>query len=116
MVRPKMLERDARSARLNLRLLPDERAELDQRAAALGLTPSDYARRLATGSRVAAVTARRADPALVLALNRIGVNLNQIARAANSDGGRFAGFQYQDLAETLVRINQFLDRLQGSEE
>ena len=112
MGRPKMLEQDARTVRLNLRLLPDERAELEERALTAGLSPTEYARRLALGGRVVLAAWQKADPALVLALNRIGVNLNQIAHAVNAEGGRFAGYQYRDLADTLARINALLDRVQ----
>lgn len=115
MARPKKEQHEARTERLNLRLLPDERVEIETRAAMLGIAPSDYARRRAIGSRVAVHTARRADPALVLAINRIGVNLNQIARSINAEGGRFAGYKFQDLVETLERINALLDQLQESE-
>ena len=109
MARPKKLQEDARTERLNLRLLPDERAEVDVRAAAVGLSPSDYARRLVIGGSVVHMrTAPKADPALVLAINRAGVNLNQIARTLNGGVGHIPG----DLAETLARINGLLDRLQ----
>lgn len=109
--RPKKQMQDARSERLNLRLQPDERAEVETRAVALGLTPSDYARRLVIGGRLASVVAAKADPSLVLAINRAGVNLNQIARTMNSGAGHIP----LDLADTLARINSLLDRLQGDE-
>jgi len=111
MARPKKQQPDTRSERLNLRLLPDERATIEARAAASGLTPTDYARRRALGGKLAVVAPRRADPALVLAVNRAGVNLNQIARALNSG----LGHSPHELSETLTRLNQLLDRLQDVE-
>lgn len=109
--RPKKQMQDARTERLNLRLQPDERAEVETRAVALGLTPSDYARRLIIGGRLANVVTVKADPSLVLAINRAGVNLNQIARTMNSGAGHIP----LDLADTLERINRLLDRLQEDE-
>lgn len=111
MARPKKTQPDSRSERLNLRLLPDERAMIEARALALGLSPTDYARRRALGGKAATVPARRADPALVLAINRAGVNLNQITRVLNSGGMPVPG----DLSETLARLNRLLDRIQGVE-
>lgn len=109
--RPKKQQQEARSERLNLRLQPDERADIEARAVALGITPSDYARRLVIGGRLASVVAKKADPSLVLAINRAGVNLNQIARTMNSGAGHVP----LDLADTLERINRLLDRLQEDE-
>lgn len=106
--RPKKRHEDARTERLNLRLLPDERAEIEVRAAAVGLTPTDYVRRAVLSGRLASIVTRKADPSLVLAINRAGVNLNQIARTLNSGVDHIPG----DLAETLERINRLLDRLQ----
>ena len=111
MARPKKQQPDTRSERLNLRLLPDERAIIRARAAASGLSPTDYARRRVLGGKLAVVAPRRADPALVLAVNRAGVNLNQIARALNSG----LGHNPHELSETLARLNRLLDRLQDVE-
>jgi hypothetical protein len=44
---------------------------------------------------------------MVLAINRVGVNLNQMVRAINSG----AGYAPAALTETLERINSLLDRL-----
>ncbi len=111
MARPKKLTEDTRTERLNLRLLPDERAEIEIGAAAVGISPSDYARRLIIGGRIKRAPVAKADPTLVLAINRAGVNLNQIARTMNSGAGHVP----RDLADTLVRINRLLDKLQDDE-
>lgn len=108
MARPRKRVEDARTERLNLRLLPHERAEVDLRAAAVGLSPTDYARRMVIGGRMASVVTAKADPSLVLAINRAGVNLNQIARTMNSGADHVP----RDLADTLDRINRLLDSLQ----
>lgn len=115
MVRPRKTQIDARSARFNLRLTEDERAELEQRARIVGKCAHDYARSAVLGYRLPApltpanrALSEAAIP-LVLALNRLGVNLNQIARALNAN----AGINPVELIDTLTRINQVLDELQG---
>ena len=112
MARPKKEQRDARAVILGLRLTRDERALIASRAASCGVPVSDYARTAALGARV---EARVASPALaaastaqVVALNRVGVNLNQIAHKLNA-GGLLAP---DDLANTLARINALLDEWQ----
>lgn len=111
MARPRKEQIDARTERLNLRLTLAERAAIETKAASAGVPPTDYARRVALGSRLAVVSAQVADPQLVLALNRIGVNLNQIAHALNSQ----AGVSPAELSQTLARLNQLLDHLQEVE-
>lgn len=108
MARPRKEHIEARSERLNLRLTQGERATLEANAAAARVPPTDYARRLALGGQVTIVQTKAADPQLVLALNRVGVNLNQIARAINAH----TGFSPADLSCTLARLNQLLDDLQ----
>lgn len=108
MARPRKPQSDSRSERLNLRLLPDERAAIEARAAALGLPPSVYARNRALGGKRVTAARRVADPSMVMAINRVGVNLNQMVRAINSG----AGYAPAVLTETLERINSLLDRLQ----
>jgi hypothetical protein len=107
--RPRKEQIEARSERLNLRLTLGERATLEAKAAAAGVPPTDYARRLALDGQLTIVQAKAADPQLVLALNRVGVNLNQIARAINAH----TGFPPADLSRTLARLNQLLDDLQA---
>lgn len=111
MARPKKDQTESRGERLTLRLRPGERAQLAARASAAGLTLSEFARVAALGQAAeipppAAVVA--ADPALVLAINRIGVNLNQIAHGLN----RTLGFVPEDVRTTLERVNSYLDQVQ----
>lgn len=108
MARPRKEQTEARTERLNLRLTLAERATIEAKAAAAGVPPTDYARRVALGCRLAIVSATAADPDLILALNRVGVNLNQIARALNGH----SGFSPAELSQTLGRLNQLLDYLQ----
>ena len=65
-------------------LAPGEAAEVAERAAAARLAPAVYMRRRALGRPVRRVVVRRLGAAELRELNRIGVNLNQIARALNA--------------------------------
>jgi len=98
-------EKRQRCAPISVRLLPDERAAVKEKARAAGLKVAAFLRLAALGT--AGPRARRAAPvnAAVLgeattALNRLGNNFNQIAHALNA-GGAFslAGEYAADLAE-----------------
>jgi len=115
MARPKKESSDARTVVLGLRLTHDERASLEARAAILGVTVTEYARAAVFGRQVESVAALSATAsnapsgtAHVVALNRVGVNLNQIARALNS--GR--GLVPDELLDCLAQVNRLLDEWQ----
>lgn len=88
MARPRKDAQTARATRFNLRLTAAERARLDEAARAAGQSPTDYARARLLGPeevpRFVVPVRHQVDPAIVVALNRIGANLNQLARRANS--------------------------------
>ena len=115
MARPKKESSDARAVVFGIRLTHDERASLEARAAILGVTLTEYVRAAVLDRRVesvarAAPTASNAPAgtAHVVALNRVGVNLNQIARALNS-GSDFAP---DELHACLAKVNRLLDEWQ----
>ncbi|MEZ5896970.1 MAG: MobC family plasmid mobilization relaxosome protein [Parvularculaceae bacterium] len=84
MGRPKKQLHEKRSQRFNIRYSPAEMRHIRLQAHKAGLEPHEYARRRTLGHIVVTqTTTGRTDPALINELNRIGVNLNQIARAAN---------------------------------
>ena len=116
MARPKKQPTDQRCERVTLRLRVDERVALTARAAAAGLTLSEFARVSAlqacpldpgSDAPLAAAPVPPVDPQLVLAINRVGVNLNQIARALNNNGG----FDPLDLSDVLARLNGYFDQV-----
>ena len=80
--RPKKDPAKKRSAQLHVLLTPAEHERVKEWAASTSLSVSDYVRRRAFGKPIAP----RVDLAAVQQLNRIGVNLNQLARAANEAG------------------------------
>lgn len=107
MARPPKSPAEKRSERLGFRLTAAERAELEQHAAAFGITMPDYVRRRVLGHRMPPFRAvALAWVGIADALNRIGVNLNQIAHHMNA--GRGAP---PDLAALIARIEAELNRL-----
>ena len=77
-----------------------ERAELERRAHALGLTLSEYIRRRTLGVPLPPQSAdRETRDKLATALLRIGVNLNQITKHMNA--GRHAPPELPSLVATI---------------
>ena len=85
MARPRKDNDQAKGQTVTFRLTPDELAQVDDRAKRAGMTRSAYVRRMALRGRITVRTSAKADFQLVAALNRIGVNLNQLTRTANQN-------------------------------
>lgn len=88
MARPKKQPHERRSAKLPpIRLTEAELADLHLQAEQAGLSLTELVRQRATSGKA---TPKRglADAQLLSELNRVGVNLNQIARALNRGGDR----------------------------
>ena len=112
MARPRKAPEERRDEALNPRLTAAERAEIERNAAALGLSPSEFMRRRALGYRLPAnVAAQQATASLGAAFNRLGVNMNQIARQLNV--GRHPSEVEAHLLALIDRINAELDRFYG---
>jgi len=80
-----------RAATVRLRLKPAEQADWQAQAEAEALTLSDLIRKRMGSARPTGIepkrqrrTGRKADPALLAALGRVGNNLNQVAKWANT--------------------------------
>ena len=84
MARPVKQPEEKRRERFNLRFTLKEIIDLQTQAAKAGLLPHEYARRRVLGFPVQPPP-QKVDAALVSELNRIGVNVNQLARAQNAD-------------------------------
>lgn len=107
MGRPRKSPELLRDAPVQVLLTTLERAELEQRASAYGLTLSDFIRRQTLGRPLpAGVAEDRTRAALATALLRLGVNLNQIAHHMNA--GRSDPFHLPDL---ISDIRGHVDRL-----
>jgi hypothetical protein len=109
MGRPRKAPEEKRDNQLNPRLTTAERAEIEQHAAILGISPSDFMRSRSLSYRLpVALALQRHIAALAVALLRIGVNLNQIAYRMNK-GGRAP----PELLALIARIEAILDDIYG---
>ena len=103
-----------RSKSLQIAMTPEEFIMARERAAAAGLSPSSFGRMLLLGT--SGPRARRSPPLnaellahAVAELNRVGSNLNQIARTLNSAqavGGKEA---LETLADTRLAVGRILE-------
>jgi Mobilization protein NikA len=84
MARPRSSEDERRSECFAIRLTPGERLALQDAAERFSMSPTELARQRLTKGRVVVHEHRQLDPRQVFELGKIGVNLNQIARALNS--------------------------------
>lgn len=111
--RPRKGERERRIDHLNVRLTVVERAHLDAEARRLGIPVSRYVRRLINRRRpIERRNIAACSPATVSALNRIGNNLNQLTRQANTKGDLAPVSHHLGnlLAKLETAINVLLDR------
>ena len=103
MARPPKAPDERRDERLPApRMTAAELAFVEAQAAAAGIGLAEFVRRRVLGRRVAPARTA-ADDRLLLELNRVGVNINQIARALNSDRP-----EHGDLANTLTDLRAVL--------
>jgi len=106
MSRPRKAPGERRDVQLPpVRVTAAERAFIEAQAAAAGVDSSEYMRRRALGETVAPARSP-ADDRLILEINRVGVNLNQIARSLNSDRPERA-----DLAVALAHLEGVLSKV-----
>jgi Bacterial mobilisation protein (MobC) len=111
MARPRKQPAEQRVTRLTTRVTPAELAHVEHQARTAGLTAAEFLRRLALGATV--ISRRpRGDDAMLVELNRIGVNINQLARAANS-GMPPASADLRAALAQLHRVLQALHRCEG---
>ncbi|VVS99872.1 MobC family plasmid mobilization relaxosome protein [Hoeflea sp. EC-HK425] len=104
--RPRLAADERRDERLpNLRVTAAERAYVEEQAARAGLPLVEFCRRAILSKRIKPRPALVED-AVLLELNRLGVNLNQIARAINRGRGIPA-----DMADTMAAIKEAVTRL-----
>lgn len=110
--RPKVAPGEGRVAVVSVRMTTLERADVEAKAASSGRSISDYCRRAILGHRVTASTEpQQVNAEALVELNRVGVNLNQIARAANR-GERLP----RNFSEILGLVRAALERLAGGDE
>lgn len=103
-----------RSKSYQIAMTPEEFAVACERAAAAGLSPSSYGRTLLLGT--SGPRARRSPPLnaellahAVAQLNRVGSNLNQIARILNSAQAVGTKETLTTLADTRAAVSRILE-------
>ncbi len=114
MARPRKPEAERRTRTIGVRVTTAEAAEIAERAGAARMTKGGYMRRRALGQPVREAAVHRLGAQERVELHRIGVNLNQIARALNSgasvpDGTLEAVERVGELAADLLS-GEALDR------
>ena len=110
MARPRLGEEERRTRTVGVRVTEAEAEELCERAQGARLSRGAYLRRRGLGQRVRMVADRRLGGAELRELNRIGVNLNQMARAMNA--GAVAG---PGTREAVERVGELVARLLAGE-
>lgn len=103
MARPKLDPAHKRTAQVNLPLSPVELGSLKAQADEANTTVTAFVRAAALGQRVTVTRSTAPDFATRDELRRIGVNLNQIAKALNANQSA--------LPASLVSACEKLDRL-----
>ena len=111
MARPRLDEEERRRRTVGVRVTEAEAAELRERAQAARLSMGAYLRRRALGQRVRMAGERRLGAAELRELNRIGVNLNQMARVLNSG----AVSSPTETQATVERVGELVAKLLAGE-
>lgn len=106
MGRPKLTPGQRRRHQVTLSLRDGELAELKRRAGIAGLSVPDYLRQRAIEGRLRVSDPRRLGAAEFREVQRLAVNVNQMARALHQ--GRQPGW---DAERALLRLHQLLGRL-----
>jgi hypothetical protein len=109
MARPTKAPEERRVNGPNPRFTLAEKVEIEDNAALLGVSASDFIRRRVLGYCLPATLAvQRHQAAQAVALLRLGVNLNQIAHHMNA--GRAAP---PDLSALIAHVEGLLDQIYG---
>lgn len=103
MGRPK--SRQAPRTTMSIRVSERERREIEEKAAATGMTPSAYIRTMALESGNVDMTIHDDRQKLMHELSAIGNNIDQIARMANTNVF-ISKSDVQDVKEQLRQIQQ----------
>lgn len=110
MARPTKNEHEKKTASLpSVRVTTAERVHVEEQAQAAGLSLSEYIYSRVTGHVVTPRTSKL-EASMLVELNRIGVNLNQIAHARNIGRNDPALLQFilDELHATMSKIGEVL--------
>ena len=111
MARPRLGEQERRGRTVGVRVTEAEAEELQERAQGARLSVGAYLRRRGLGQRVRMAAERSLGAAELRELNRIGVNLNQMARALNSG----AAPSPAETQEAVERVGELVAKLLAGE-
>lgn len=104
--RPRKAEDERRDVALPpIRVTAAEAAHVEDKAAAAGLSLSDYIRRRALGGRIVARQTATDDRA-IFELNRVGVNLAQIVKRLNMTGD-----VAEDARDVLAEVRRTVEKV-----
>ncbi|WP_262300147.1 plasmid mobilization protein [Microvirga sesbaniae] len=107
--RPALPPHLKRTGKISFTPTPDERAAIESRADAAGLSVADFVRLAALGRPLTVHQHRELSPADRYALQRIGVNLNQIAKhmnAGRSPDGQAVAAAVADLLAFIREVGE----------
>ena len=104
-------EAERRRRTVGVRVTEAEAEELQERAQGARLSVGAYLRRRGLGQRVRLAAERRLGAAELRELNRIGVNLNQMARTLNSG----AVSSPAETQEAVERVGELVAKLLAGE-
>ncbi len=110
MARPRLDAGERRTRTIGVRVTEAQAAELAERAQAARLGVSALMRRRALGQPVRIAAERRLGAAEFRELTRIGVNLNQVARALHSGAAAPAGIR-----DPVERVGELVEALLAGE-
>ncbi len=110
MARPRLDAGERRTRTIGVRVTEAQAAELAERAAGARLSMAAYMRHQALGQPVRVTAERRLALAEQVELTRIGVNLNQVAKALNSGSAAPAGTR-----EAVERVGELVAALLAGE-
>lgn len=109
-MRPLLPEARRRTRRKELKLSPAEWAIIEERARLAGVSPNRYIREAALGVATGAIAPRgraaaaRITRALIVAINRIGTNINQLARVAHESGSLRREAEFDAARDELMML------------
>lgn len=124
MARPKKHAFEKRSEHIDARYTLLEAERVQQQANAAGLSKSEFSRKRTLGERIMIPRIRGIDPAAIVELDRlvqevnaIGNNVNQVARAMNSNRRMPPGWERipEVLEELRMKTETTLDELVGGD-
>ncbi len=95
----------AKDKRVTIRFTDDEYNQLKEKADELGISLSTYIRKKTLGNRERIST--KCDKKLLYEINRIGNNLNQIAKHCNTIG-TIDKFVLKELVDIEKKLNEIL--------